>query len=31
MIRVIALNAGDGKIPSAVVLALPWQAEAAPC
>lgn len=31
MIGVIALNAGDGKIPSAVMLALPWQAEVVPC
>lgn len=31
MIRVIALNAGDCKIPSAVMPALPRQAEAAPC
>lgn len=31
MIRVIALNAGDRKIPSAVMFVLPWQAEAAPC
>lgn len=31
MIQMIALNAGDSKIPSAVMLALPWQAEAAPC
>jgi len=31
MIGVIALNAGGGKILSAVTLALPWQAEVAPC
>lgn len=31
MIRVIALNAGDGKILSAVILALPRQTEVAPC
>jgi len=31
MIQVIALNGGDSKVPSAVMLALPWQAEVTPC
>lgn len=31
MSPVIALNAGEGKILSAVMLPLPWQVEAAPC